>query len=187
MMTLPALLSVALLLTASDSAAAPEPPPRVAVLTIDLNNIHKTAPDSSLTGRIARLGDALRSRLSSCGYEIVGVDPRVEAEAHVTEGYFYDHPDVAARIARDAGADWVIIPRLNRATAWAADLQAHVLRVSDTALVSNRIVELKGLELTPELAARLTDRAAAWMADQLAQAIDHARNPTEAVARRCPA
>jgi hypothetical protein len=186
MKTLPALLSIALLLAASGSATAPESPPRVAVLTIDLNNIHKTDPDSSLAGRIARLGDALRTRLASCGLEVVGVNPRVEAEAHVSEGYFYDHPDVAAAIARDAGADWVVIPRLNRATAWASDLQAHVVRVSDTALVSNRIVELKGLELTPELAVRLTERGAAWMADQLTQAIEHARNPRGAAARPCP-
>lgn len=186
MRTAPALLSIALLLAAGRSAATPEPPPRVAVLAIDLNNIHKTAPDAALAGRIARLGEALSDRLATCGYEVVTVDPRRQAEAHVTEGYFYQHPDVAAALAREAGADWVVIPRLNRATAWAADLQAHVVRVRDTALVSNRIVELKGLELTPELAARLTERGAAWMADQLAQAIEYARNPGEPVARRCP-
>ena len=180
------LVSIALLLGMSGSPRAPEPPPRVAVLGIDLNNIHKTVPDSAFGGRIARLGEALRNRLASCGYQVVHLDPRLEARARATEGYFYDHPDVAAAIAREAGADWVVIPRLNRATAWAADLQAHVVRVSDTMLVSNRIVELKGLELTPELAARLTERGAAWMADQLAQAIEHARRPTEPVVRRCP-
>lgn len=164
-----------------------EPPPKVVVLSIDLNNLHKSAPDSALAGRIARLGDAVRARLASaCGYEVVRVDPATEATAHVTEGYFYDHPDVAAGLAREVGADWVIIPRLNRATAWAADLQAHVVRVRDAALVSNRIVEFKGLELTPELAARLTERGSAWMADQLSQVIELARNPTGGGARRCP-
>jgi hypothetical protein len=164
-----------------------EPPPKLAVLTIDLNNIHKSAPDSSLAGRIARLGDTLRARLASaCGYEIVAVDSVSEATAHVTDGYFYDHPDVAVGLALGVGADWVIIPRLNRATAWVADLQAHVVRVHDTVLVSNRIVELKGLELAPELAARLTERGSAWMADQLSQVIELARNPTDARTRRCP-
>jgi hypothetical protein len=158
----------------------------VAVLTIDLNNIHKSAPDSALAGRIERLGDALRARLATaCGYEVVLVDPASEAAAHVTDGYFYDHPDVAVGLALGAGADWVIIPRLNRATAWAADLQAHVVRVRDTVLVSNRIVEFKGLELTAELAARLTERGSAWMADQVSQAIEFARSPTGAVARPC--
>jgi hypothetical protein len=180
-----ALLSLALLAGSGAGVVAPEPP-RVAVLTIDLNNLHKTAPDSAFAGRVSRLGDALRSRLATCGYEVVRLDPRLEAEAHVTEGYFYDHPDVAVAIAREAAADWVVIPRLNRATAWASDLQAHVVRVSDTALISNRIVELKGFELTPELAARLTERGAAWMADQLAQAIEHARDPRGPAVRPCP-
>jgi hypothetical protein len=163
-----------------------EPPPKLVVLTIDLNNIHKSAPDSAFPGRIARLADALRARLgTACGYEVVRVDPAAEATAHVTNGYFYDHPDVAVGLAGETGADWVIIPRLNRATAWAADLQAHVVRVRDTVLVSNRIVELKGLELTPELAARLIERGSAWMADQLSQVIELTRSPTGAIARRC--
>ena len=169
-------------------AAAPHmpEPPTVVVLDIELNNIHKSPPDSVLAGRITRLGDAVRTRLASaCGYEVVRVKAATAAAAHLTEGYFYDHPDVAVSLASGAGADWVIIPRLNRASAWVADLQAHVVRVSDTVLVSNRIVELKGLELTPELAAHLTERGAAWMADQLSQVIELARKPTGSRTRRC--
>lgn len=161
--------------------------PKVAVLSIELNNLHKTAPDSSLADRIGRLGDALQSRLRVvCGYDIVPVPPGMEAAARVTDGYFYEHPDVAAELARAAGADWVIVPRLNRASAWAADLQAHVVRVRDTALVSNRIVELKGLELGPELAARLAERGAAWMADQISQVIELSAHPGGPPVRRCP-
>jgi len=163
-----------------------DPAPRVAVLSIELNNLHKTDPDTSLAGRISRLGIALRARLGGpCGYELVTVDTATEAEAHLAAEYFYQHPDVAAALAAHSGADWVIIPRLNRATAWASDLQAHVVRVKDTTLVSNRIVELKGLELTPELAEHLIDRAAAWMADQISQAIEYARDPA-VTTRRCP-
>ncbi|HUQ15412.1 MAG TPA: DUF2380 domain-containing protein [Gemmatimonadales bacterium] len=182
-----ALLALGLLAFLGASSRTAEPLLKVVVLTIDLNNLHKTAPDSALAGRIARLADALRARLATaCGYEVVRLDPATEAAAHVTDGYFYDHPDVAAGLALGVGADWVIVPRLNRATAWVADLQAHVIRVRDTLLVSNRIVEFKGLELTPELAARLTERGSAWMADQLSQVIELARNPPGAVARRCP-
>jgi hypothetical protein len=180
---LPALALLGLL---GASTRPAELPPKVVVLTIDINNIHKSAPDSVLAERIARLGDALRARLATaCGYEVVLVDPATEAAAHATDGYFYDHPDVAVGLALGVGADWVVIPRLNRATAWVADLQAHVVRVRDTALVSNRIVEIKGLELTPELAARLTERGSAWMADQLSQVIELAQSPTSPVARRC--
>jgi hypothetical protein len=78
------------------------------------------------------------------------------------------------------------VPRLNWATVWAADLHAHVVRLRDTVLVSNCVVELKGLELTPELAARLTDRGSAWMADQLSQVIELALQPPGGRDRRCP-
>jgi hypothetical protein len=58
--------------------------------------------------------------------------------------------------------------------------------VADTIIVSNRIVELKGLELGPELAARLTERGAAWMADQISQVIELAVHPGSPMVRRCP-
>jgi hypothetical protein len=178
--------AVTLLGLLSASARAPAPA-KVAVLAIDLNNIHKSPPDSTLAGRLTGLAAALRARLATvCGYDVVPIDSAKEAGAHLTEGYFYDHPDVAVGVARGAGADWVIIPRVNRASAWVTDLQAHVVRVRDTVLISNRIVELKGLELTPELAARLIDRGSAWMADQLSQVIELVGKSPGIPTRRCP-
>lgn len=180
------LCAVSLLTLAGGSPRTPDLS-KVVVLTVDLNNIHKSPPDSALAGRITDLAGALRTRLATaCGYEVVRLDPATEARARLTDGYFYDHPDIAVHLALGVGADWVIIPRLNRASAWVADLQAHVVRVRDTVLVSNRIVELKGLELTPELAARLIDRGSAWMADQLSQVIELARHSTRGRTRRCP-
>lgn len=180
-------LTAALVAAAPSPAQPPEPPVRIAVLSIDLNNLHKTEPDSSLAGRIRNLQVALRDRLAShCGYQVVSVDSSLESAAHLTSEYFYQHPEVAAEVARRSGADWVVVPRLNRASAWAADLQAHLVRVRDSVVVSNRIVELKGMELTPELAARLGERGAAWMADQLSQALELARQPEGSQpVRRC--
>ena len=160
---------------------------KVLVLSIELNNLHKTEPDTSLAGRIQRLTTALRRRLTTaCGYQVVALDSVAEASAQLTEGYLYEHIDVSADLAREAGAEWAVVRRLNRATAWAADLQANLVRASDRRLISNRIVELKGLELGPELADRLVERGAAWMADQISQAIELARHPGGEVLRRCP-
>jgi hypothetical protein len=61
------------------------------------------------------------------------------------------------------------------------------VRVRDTTVVSNRIVEVKGIEMQPDLAAKLVDRGAAWMADQVSQAIEHAAGPESSPKRRCPA
>jgi hypothetical protein len=135
-----------------------------------------------------RLVTALREHLATgCGYQVVTIDSLAERAAGLAPGYLYAHPDVAARLAAAPRAEWIVIPRLNRASPWVTDLQAHVVRVRDTALVSNRIVELKGIELAPELAAKLVDRGGAWMADQVSQAIEHAAGGSHPALRRCPA
>jgi hypothetical protein len=167
--------------------AAPVPT-RVAVLSVALNDLSNQPASPELPGRMHSLAAALRERLATaCGYQVVPVDSLAEATAESGPGYLYAHPDVAAGLAASAQAEWVIIPRLNRATPWVTDLQAHVVRTRDTALVSNRIVEVKGIEMAPELAAQLVERGAAWMADQVSQAIDYATAPARPIPRRCPA
>jgi hypothetical protein len=165
-----------------------DPPARIAVLSIDLNNLANQPTDSALPSRVKALTSALRSRLATaCGYEVALIDPQTEAAARRSPGYLYAHPDLASGLAATVAADWVIVGRLDRASPWVADLQALVIRVRDTTLVSNRAVELKGIELNPELGARLVDRGAAWMADQVSQAIEHVATGDGAAPRRCPA
>lgn len=164
------------------------PAPRVAVLPIDLNDVSNQPVSPELRARMGRLTDALATRLgTACGYTIVPLEQPAGSPLEDKPGYLYAHPDVAVSLTSSAGAEWVIIPRLNRASPWVADLQAHVVRVRDTAIVSNRIVEIKGLELTPELASRLVDRGAAWMADQISQSIETALGVEAAARRRCRA
>ncbi len=163
------------------------PPIRVAVFPIALNDLSNQPASPELPGRIRSLATALRKRLATtCGYQVVPVDSLVEP-AEIAPGYLYAHPDVAVGLAAPTRAEWIVIPRLNRASPWVTDLQAHVVRARDMALVSNRIVELKGIELTPELAAHLVERGAAWMADQVSQAIDHTPDASRPAPRRCPA
>lgn len=162
------------------------PPARVAVLSVALNDLANQPASPELPIRMRRLAAALRERLETgCGYGVVAIDSIAEASAEIAPGYLYAHPDVAVELAARHQAEWVVIPRLNRASPWVTDLQAHVVRVSDTTLVSNRIVEVKGVELGPELAAKLIERGAAWMADQLSQAIEHSSGDSQPAPRRC--
>jgi hypothetical protein len=163
----------------------PNAPPsrKVAVLSIALNDVSNQPVSPELPDRMRWLGTSLRERLGArCGYRVIPVGT-TGAAAESRAGYIYGHPDLAAELGGAAGAEWVVVPRLNRASPWVTDLQANVIRVRDTLLVSNRIVEMKGIELSPELAAQLVERGAAWMADQLSQAIEHAAGVP---GRRCP-
>jgi hypothetical protein len=163
-------------------------PIRVAVLPIDLNDVSNQPVSPELPARLRSLTEALSSRLgTACGYTIVRQEQPEQSPDDLKSGYLYSHPDLAVTLVGPLRADWVIIPRLNRASPWVADRQAHVVRVRDTAIVSNRIVEIKGLELTPELATRLVDRGAAWMADQISQSIETASGSGTAERRRCRA
>lgn len=161
---------------------------RVAVFPIALNDLSNQPASPELADRMQALATALRERLATaCGYQVVPADSLAPAPAETSPGYLYAHPEVAVGLAASAHAEWIVIPRLNRASPWVTDLQAHVVRTRDTTLVSNRIVEVKGIELTPELAAKLVQRGAAWMADQVSQAIDHTSGASGSAARRCPA
>jgi hypothetical protein len=154
---------------------------------VALNDVSNQPLSPELPGRMQQLTLALQERLTThCGYQVVPVHSGADTAIASGPGYLYAHPEIAVGLA-GAEVEWVIIPRLNRATPWVTDLQAHVVRVRDTALVSNRIVEVKGLELSPELAAKLIERGAAWMADQLAQAIEHASGAVGPAGRPCPA
>ena len=162
------------------------PPSRLLVLSIDLNDLtgHEDPADRP---RLAVLTRALRQRFAAaCGYSVVAIDSAAERRAHLGDGYFYAHPDAAAALAARAGAEWVLVPRLNRASPWVTDLQAHVVRVSTRRVVSNRVVELKGFGMSPALTTRLAERGAAWMADQVDQAIGWAATGRAPVARHCP-
>jgi hypothetical protein len=145
---------------------------RIVLLDIELNNLTKDPDDSADLARLAQLTATLRRTLhEACGYDVVAVDPVAVRAASPTVGYFYSHPDVAAGLAATRGAAWVVIPRLNRVSPWITDLQAHVARVPSGQIVSNRVVELKGFGMNPDLTVRLTERGAAWMADQIDQVI----------------
>jgi hypothetical protein len=171
---------------ALDAPRVPTPPgPSIAVLSVALNNL-STLPDDP-PARVSALGAALREQLADgCGYAVVPVDSTAEARGRAGPGYYYEHPDEAAQLARAAGAEWALIPRLNRASPWVTDLQLHVVRASDGVVVSNRVVELKGFGMSDDLTARLTQRGAAWMADQVDQAIGWSVAPRARTPRRCP-
>lgn len=173
---------------ASHALAVRPPAPRVVVLSIDLNNLSNQPDHPAELPNLAVLTAALRERLATaCGYEVVLLDSATEAAAHVGVAYAYDHPEVVAQLAALVRAEWAVALRLNRIGTWVAELEANVVRVTDSAVVSRRAVSLRGFGMGRDLTARLAERGAASMADQVAQAIDRSAAASRApVARRCP-
>lgn len=160
------------------------PRPRFAVLPIALNNVSNQPESPADAPALALLEQEIGGRLGTCGYALVPPDSITPPAPDAPRGYLFDHPDLAVSAVR--GADWVLVGRLNRVSPWVAELEVRVVSVPLRRPVSTRIVELKGLGMDSQLTSRLANRGAAWLVDQVLQAIarfDGDGGP----ARPCPA
>jgi len=135
----------------ADSSAAAVLPFELNDLTLDPGN----AAEVTRTGSIAGLlQDALKRR----GHRIVAIDSQAYAEANEGFGYLAEHPDVAAPLARSAGADWVIVGRLHKASFLFVYLIAKVIDARTGEVAGELKVEVKGPQ--KELTARGVDNLA---------------------------
>lgn len=175
---------VALLAFVGAGFSQTHPRPRFAVVPISLNNVSNQPENPADGPALVLLEQEIGGRLGTCGYELVPPDSITRPAPDAPRGYLFDHPDVAVSAVRSA--DWVLVGRLNRVSPWVAELEVRVVSVPLRRPVSTRIVELKGLGMDPQLTSRLANRGAAWLVDQVLQAIarfDGDGGP----ARPCPA
>jgi len=160
-------LGVALL--ASLLAGTHKDGPVFAVAPTGLNNL---SPNPDTHGDMAVMPVLTReaaARLAACGYSVVGPESAPE-----TPAYLFEHGDVAASWGAAHHADWVLVGRLNRIGRWEADWEVQVVSVSQQRVIDTRVVELKGFGTDSALTARLANRGAAWLMDQVTQSVAHA-------------
>ena len=71
--------------------------------------------------------------------------PESQKSADGGIGYLFDHYyDVAAKLGKQFGADYVLVGRLHKPSFLFAYLMGHLVRVSDGKLIGNYISEAKG-------------------------------------------
>jgi hypothetical protein len=87
------------------------------------------------------LRDVLGAR---CGYALAPVTAAAHRRANAAPGYLFARPPDAAALGRDAGADWVVIGRLNRAGTVVSEFHVGLVRVSAGTLAAAVTVEIKG-------------------------------------------
>ena len=83
-------------------------------------------------------------QLKRAGYKIIAVDLDAQREANGGLGYLFDHNDIAAELAKKAGAEYVLVGRLHKPSFLFAYIMGHLVRVSDGQLIGNYISETKG-------------------------------------------
>ncbi len=149
----------------------------VAVLDFELNDLSLLPGRASERQRTETLGPLLRDALTNTGsYTIVPVSAQRQHDANAGFGYLSTHPDAAAQLGREVGADWVVVGRLQKSNDLFAYLFAELINVHTERRLGEFSTEIKG----PIVNHRLTERGVQRLAAQLHQGL------TAIAAKRAP-
>lgn len=139
--------------------------PRIAVLNFELRDITTLPNTPDELVRTATMKPLLEQAISDLGgYEIVQININEQNAATAGEGYLFDFDEIAAKLGRQSGADWVVVGRHSKGSFLYSYVMAHLIDVKTESLAGNYSVELKGTHQkvtergTSALAKKLTDR-----------------------------
>ncbi len=135
-------LLIAVQSVAVDTAHALE---RIAVLDFELLDVSPDPGTAREIQRTASVAPLLRAALDAdMGFEVVSVDSEVQARADAAVGYLYQRPTLAAELAEQVGAAWLVIGRVHKPSPLFAYLKAQLVDVHARDLVADLVVEVKG-------------------------------------------
>jgi len=131
---------------------------KIAILEFELKDMTLAPRIPSEIKRTASIKPLLETELKTAGYTIIDVDLESQKIADGGVGYLFDHHDVAAKLGKKFGADYVLVGRLHKPSFLFAYLMGHLVRVSDAKLIGNYISEAKGpnIKLTIKTVESLT-------------------------------
>ncbi len=117
---------------------------KIAILDFELKDLTLAPRIPAEIKRTASIKPLLEAELRKADYVIISIDAESQKQAQGGVGYLFDHHDVAAKLARQFGADYVLVGRLHKPSFLFAYLMGHLIRVSDAKLIGNYISEAKG-------------------------------------------
>jgi hypothetical protein len=119
--------------------------PRIAVLNFELNDITSLPNTPGERVRTASIKPLLEQAIGQTGdYELIPVDIEAQMAANAGFGYLYTFHDSAAELARQSGADWVIVGQHSKPSFLFSYLMAYLINVKNPALSARYAIELKG-------------------------------------------
>jgi hypothetical protein len=121
-------------------------------------------PESNVDQARVRLLDArFRKYLAQYGYSLAPPLNEPDVKVQVASGYLFHHSDVAAALARQAGAGWMVLAHLVQPTSLWAEFNVQLVEAATGRIRADYDVELKG----PVNDGKDTDRAAERMVQKL--------------------
>ena len=94
--------------------------------------------------RTASIKPLLEAELKKTDYVIINIPIIDQQNSSGGIGYLFDHHDIAANLAKQFGADYVLVGRLHKPRFLFAYLMGHLIRVNDAKLIGNYVSEAKG-------------------------------------------
>lgn len=144
-----ALVAAALLVPTLPAAQSAEPWPRVAVLDVELlkadylPNADRIMPEERR--RLDMIAELVRDRLRAEGYDTVPAAQTADAIHAADPGqYLHACNGCERRIARDLGADWVVVGWIQFVSYLILNLNVMVIDVETGAPVARAFVDLRG-------------------------------------------
>ena len=117
---------------------------KIAILEFELKDLTLAPRIPAEIKRTASIKPLLEGELKKADYVIISIDPKSQKLANSGVGYLFDHHDVAAKLGKQFGADYVLVGRLHKPSFLFAYLMGHLIRVSDAKLIGNYLSEAKG-------------------------------------------
>lgn len=117
---------------------------KIAILEFELKDLTLKPRIPAEIKRTASIKPLLETELKTANYEIINIDSKDQKLADSGIGYLFDHHDIAAKLGKQVGADYVLVGRLHKPSFLFSYLMGHLIRVSDAKLIGNYISEAKG-------------------------------------------
>ncbi len=144
---------------------------KIAILEFELKDMTLAPRIPSEIKRTASIKPLLETELKTANYTIIDIDPKSQKIANSGVGYLFDHHDVAAKLAKGFGADYVLVGRLHKPSFLFSYLMGHLIRVSDAKLIGNYISEAKGPNI------KLTIKTVESLAVKIDKTLDNQYTP----------
>ncbi len=149
-------------------AIAPQASSRViAVLEFELNDLTLNPDLLAETKRTATLRPLLVEQLTDqYNFSVIENPDSAEIESEKGQGYLFDRPAVAAKIGREAGANWIVSGRLHKASFLFVYLKAQLINTQTGRVAADFVVEIKGPQQ------KLTHKGIEALAQQINAALE---------------
>ncbi|NOR72168.1 MAG: DUF2380 domain-containing protein [Methylomarinum sp.] len=118
---------------------------RIAILSFELNDITSLPNTQTERVRTASIKTLLEQDINRVGdYDIIQISPDQQQAENAGFGYLFRFHDVAAKLGKKYGADWIIVGQHSKPSFLYSYLMAHVINIKTGRLVARYDVELKG-------------------------------------------